>query len=304
MTGLGPARAAAARIGALASRLVLDVGGRMGPRPGERRFPGRPQPSGLELEAHTPYAPGDDLRHLDWNLLGRFDTLLMRRFTAERELVVHLLVDASASMSAPAGDRKYAIAGELALGLAAIALASRHAVRLVVLRGDGSARATVVHRRRPGLVAMADLLDATVPAGAIALGAMLGEYAHRHPEGGAAIVVSDFLLEADELEPGVAALRRRGYATALLRVLGRGEVDPSRVLATGELEDVETGLRHAVTLHADTLARYGELFAAHEGRLQASAVRQRAAWAGLVSDEPVDTFVTRDLVRLGLVRPR
>jgi hypothetical protein len=161
-----------------------------------------------------------------------------------------------------------------------------------------------VHRRRPGLVAIADLLDATVPAGAIALGEVLGEYAHRHPEGGAAVVISDFLLEADELEPGMAALRRRGYATTLLRVLGRGEVDPSRALATGELEDVETGIRHAVTLHADTLARYGELLAAHEERLRATAGRQRAAWAGLVSDEPIDAFVMRDLVRLGLVRPR
>ncbi len=304
MTRIGPARAAAARVGALGTRLVLDVGGRMGTRPGERRFPGRPQPSGLELEAHTPYAPGDDLRHLDWNLLGRFDALLMRRFTAEREVVVHLLVDATASMETPAADRKYAIAAELALALAAIALASHHAVRLVVLRGGAAPSSSAVHRRRPGLVAMADLLDATAPSGTLALGAALGEYSHRHPEGGAVLVISDFLVDADALEPGVAALRRRGHAIALLQVLGRGEVEPARVLASGELEDVESGTRHAVQLDPATLARYGELLAAHLERLQAVAVRQRASWASLVSDVSVDAFVTRDLVRLGLVRPR
>ncbi len=106
MAAPGPARAAAARLAGLVVRLGLHVGGRMGTRPGERRFPGRPQATGLEVESHSPYAPGDDLRHLDWNLLGRLDTLLMRRFTAEREVVVHVLGDASGSMGLPAPDRK------------------------------------------------------------------------------------------------------------------------------------------------------------------------------------------------------
>ncbi len=304
MTASGSARAAAARVTALAARLGLHVRGRMGIRPGERRFPGRPQPSGLELEAHSAYAPGDDLRHLDWNLLGRLDTLLMRRFTAEREVVVHLLVDASASMSVPAEDRKWAVAGELALALGALAIASRHAARLVVMRGDGTLRSSAVHRRRAGLVAMADLLDATHPAAALDLGDALGRYAHRHAEGGAALVVSDFLLEPERLEPGVAALRRRGYAVYLLQVLGRGEIEPARVLGSGELRDVESGDTHAVALTADVLARYGELLAAHRAALGALAIRQRATWASFVSDTPVDELVTGDLARLGLVRAR
>src|SRR5439155_1130393 len=87
-------------------RLTLRVRRGMGDRPGDRRFPGRPEPAGIELEAYAAYVPGDDLRHLDWNAVGRLDALLVRRFTAERELVVHLLVDASASMAVPARDGK------------------------------------------------------------------------------------------------------------------------------------------------------------------------------------------------------
>lgn len=304
MTTAGPARAAAARLGALVARLGLNVGGRMGLRPGERRFPGRPQPSGLEVEAHGVYAPGDDLRHLDWALLARLDVLLMRRFTAEREVVVHLLVDASASMAAPADDRTWPAAAELALALAAIAIASRHAVRLVVLRGDGAMRASAVHRRRAGLVALADLLDATSPAGALHLGSALGEYAHRHGEGGAALVVSDFLLEPAELEPGVAGLRSRGYAVYLLQLLGPSVIDPARALRGGELVDVESGETHAVALTPDVVARYGELLAAHRDALHGLALRQRAVFASLVSDVPVERLVTGELARMGLVRAR
>ncbi len=304
MTAPRPARAAAARLGALAARLGLHVGGRMGARPGERRFPGRPQPSGLEVEAHTAYAPGDDLRHLDWNLLGRLDTLLMRRFTAEREVVVHLLLDASGSMGAPGDDRKWAVARELVLALGAIAIASRHAARLVVLAGDGTPRASQVHRRRAGVVAMADLLDATTPCQGLELGRALGDHAHRHPDGGAALVVSDFLLEPERLEPGVAALRRRGHAVYLLQVLARGEVEPSRALGDGELVDVESGDAHALFLTPDVLARYAELLAAHQDALRAVALRQRATWTSCVSDRPVERILLDELARIGLVRMR
>jgi len=304
MTAPGPARAAAARLGALAARLGLHVGGRMGTRPGERRFPGRPQTSGLELEAHTAYAPGDDLRHLDWNLLGRFDALLMRRFTAEREVLVHVLLDASASMATPADDRKWSVASELALALAAIAISSHHAVRLVVLTGSGPPRMSDVHRRRAGIVAMADLLDTTAPRDSLDLGVALGTYAHRHPESGAAIVVSDFLLEPGRLEQGVAALRRRGYAVYLLQVLARAEREPAQAIADGELVDVESGDSHPLTLTPEVLARYAELLAAHQDALREMAVRQRATWLACASDASVERIVLDDLARLGLVRTR
>jgi uncharacterized protein (DUF58 family) len=300
----GSARAAAARLAVLASRLGLHVGGRMGARPGERRFPGRPQASGLEVEAHSAYAPGDDLRHLDWNLLGRLDALLMRRFTAEREVVVHLLLDASASMSTPAADRKWPVATELVLALAWIGIASHHAVRLVVLPGDGPPRASAVHRRRAGLVAIAELLDATTPTRALALGEALGQHAHRHPEGGAAVVVSDFLLAPDRLEPGVAALRRRGYAVTLIQVLGPSEMAPGRTLASGELVDVESAETRPIALTPDVLARYGELLAAHQDALHELALRQGAGWTAVASDRPVEEIVRQDLMQLGLVRRR
>jgi uncharacterized protein (DUF58 family) len=300
----GPARAAVARLGGVAARLGLHVRGRMGVRPGEQRFPGRPQPSGLEVEAHSAYVPGDDLRHLDWNLFGRLDTLLMRRFTAEREVVVHVLVDASASMGVPAADGKWTATAELAIVLAAIAVTSRHAARLAVLRGGGAPRTSLVHRRRAGLVAMAELLDTTTPSERLDLGQALGEYAHRHPEGGAALVLSDFLLEPAALAPGVAALRRRGYAVYLLQLLGRSEIEPARALASGELVDAESGERHGVALDAQVLARYGALLAAHQDAMRALAVRHRATWASFASDTPVLEIATRDLVRIDLVRAR
>ena len=139
-------------------RLSLRLRRGMGDRPGDRRFPGRPQAAGIEIEAHSAYVPGDDLRHLDWNAVGRLDTLLVRRFTAEREVVVHLLVDASASMAVPARDGKLALARELALALAYVALGANDAVRIAVLPGDGATRVSPLLRQRGSLGRAAALL--------------------------------------------------------------------------------------------------------------------------------------------------
>ena len=185
----------------------------MGARPGERRFPGRPQPCGLEVEAHSAYAPGDDLRHLDWNLFGRLDTLLMRRFTAEREVVVHLLVDASASMGVPAADGKWTATAELApsrsprsrsraatpRGSRCCAAAARRGPRRCIAGARDSSRwpsCSTPPRRRSGSTSARR--SASTPTGIA--------------EGGAALVLSDFLLEPSRARAGRAALRRRGYA--------------------------------------------------------------------------------------------
>ena len=63
---------------------------------GERRA--RAAGSSIEFRDHRAYSPGDDLRHLDWNLLARLDRLYLKRFHDQQDVTLHLVVDASASM--------------------------------------------------------------------------------------------------------------------------------------------------------------------------------------------------------------
>jgi len=283
--------------------LALHVRRGMGDRPGERRFPGRPQASGIEVESHVAYAPGDDLRHLDWNALGRLDTLLVRRFTAEREVVVHLLLDASASMGVPAPDRKLAVACDLALALGYLALVANDAVRLTVLADDGLTTSPVLRQRR-SVARLGTLLDAVRARGAVALGAALARHAREHAAPGVAIVISDLMLEPPALEEGLLALRARRYEVLLLHVLGRGEVEPERHFGAGILADVESGATHPVALTRATLARYRDLLGIHLDAVAAVAARSEAVYARLPSDGSVRDFVAIDLPRLGVVRRR
>jgi len=290
------------RAAALYSRLALHVRRGMGTRIGERRFPGRPQAAGIELEAYRPYTPGDDLRHLDWNALGRLDVLLTRRYVAEREVLFHLLVDCSASMGVPVGDGKLAAGCELATALAWVALGSNDAVRATLLRGDREPVVSPVHRRRASVVGVGELLASATAAGALDLGAALEVHARRHPAPGAALVISDFMMDPARLERGVLALRARRWEVVLLQVVGARELEPD--FSGGVLKDVESGATHPVALTAAIRRRYQALLVDHLAALGAVAERTRAVYARLVAGARVDEFVAGELGRLGLVRRR
>lgn len=60
--------------------------------------------SSAEFSDFREYAPGDDIRRLDWNAYARFDRLFMKLFMEEQESAVTVLVDGSASMQAKRED--------------------------------------------------------------------------------------------------------------------------------------------------------------------------------------------------------
>ena len=273
----------------------------MGVRIGERRVPGRPQPSGIEVETYAAYVAGDDLRHLDWNALARLDVALVRRFVAEREAEFHLLLDLSASMDAPARDGKLAAARELALALASIAIGANDAVRLALLPG-GEAPVVSGPLRRGAMRDVATALAAASARGPGDLGAALEAHARRCPRPAVALVISDFLVEPSALARGVGALRARGWDVALLQVLGRSELAPPAGEAL--LVDAESGATHPVRTTPSVRDAYAAALARHLTALADLAASTQSLYARMAADEPIAGFVTGPLAAAGLVHRR
>src|SRR5262245_25724426 len=75
----------------LKARQLVDgfvTGGHRGPRRG----------AAAEFAEHRPYAPGDDLRDLDWKVFGKHDRFYLRQREQDTNFTCHLLLDASPSM--------------------------------------------------------------------------------------------------------------------------------------------------------------------------------------------------------------
>jgi len=107
--------------------------------------------NGLDFEESLPYVPGDDVRHFDWNALARTGEPFVKHFREERNRLLLIALDDSASMHFPARTRSKAAQAALCATLLAAA-ASRVGDRVGFLRfaGDGLTRVEV--RRSPGQV--------------------------------------------------------------------------------------------------------------------------------------------------------
>ncbi len=242
-------------------RLSMDVrpappraahGVHLSPRPG----------SSLEFRDYQPYAPGDDLRRVDWSVYGRTRHLFVRRFERPTAVPVFVLVDASRSMTLETPSR-FATAARIGAAVAAAAVAGHNPLRVVVADGLAAAAPRAVSGRRGLVRVMADLAADRIPAGpgpAAALRALLPALAAQGR--GVLVVVSDF-FEEEGVDALVDALGRTPQRLVLLRVTQPWDADPALAGDDVELEDCETAGRLHVSPDAGVLARYRSAYRAY-----------------------------------------
>jgi len=95
----------------------------------ESAFRGR----GMEFEEVREYQPGDDVRTIDWNVTARMGRPFVKLFREERELIVMLLVDISASgQFGTVKKLKKEVAAEVAALLAYTAIRNNDKVGLIL----------------------------------------------------------------------------------------------------------------------------------------------------------------------------
>ena len=201
---------------------------------------------GMEFDEVREYAPGDEVRTIDWNVTARMGKPFVKRYVEERELTVMLAFDASASgLFGTAGRRKRELAAELGAVLAFSAITNNDKVGLLAFTDQVELHIPPRRGRRHVLRLVRELL-AFEPRGrrtdiAPAL-AQLNRTLKRHA---IVFLISDFLLPYEQPEA------IRDYERMLLVTNRRHDVvalcitDPLEVSwpRTGlvALADAETG---------------------------------------------------------------
>src|SRR6266540_6689296 len=106
----------------------------------------------VEFAEHKEYAPGDDVRRIDWKAYGKFDKYYVKHFEQETNLRAWLVVDASGSMGyrgRPDALSKLEVASALAASLAYLLFRQQDAAGLVLVgdevRGAIPPRASASH---------------------------------------------------------------------------------------------------------------------------------------------------------------
>ncbi len=240
--------------------------------------------AGAELAAIRPYQPGDDVRHIDWNVTARLREPHVRVHVGERALTAWLVLDTSPSMAfGTVQRRKLDVAEGVALAVGHVA--TRRGNRLGVMAfGDADApRVLRPQQGRLGLLALLAQLraaDAAAhpegtpgdhPAGLTDVAGRLTGLARAR---GLVVIVSDFRGPRD-WEPHLRTLRARHGVLAI-------EIRDPRELELPAMGDVwftdpETGRQLVVNTSRRKVRKRFKEAAAAEREEVAAALRRAGA---------------------------
>ena len=251
----------------------------------------------VEFTEHREYAPGDNLRYVDWNVFGKTDKVYLKQFEAETNLVCYLLVDVSESMSYQGKDSpmsKLEYAHCLAAALGTIVLRQRDSVSLATI--DEQVRELVRESNSPSHARqLVEVMQQAKATNKSALGAVLHEFSQRVRRRGIVVLLSDLLGDVDSLISGLKHLRYQRHEFMVLQLLDPKELDfPFRRVtlfrgleALPEILTEPRGVRRA----------YLEELEAFLDRIQLGCRSLQVEYELLRTDQPFDEALRRILTR-------
>jgi len=179
----------------------------------------------VEFAQHREYAAGDDLRHLDYKVLGRTDRYYIKQYEQETNFVAHVLLDGSESMQyGSAGTTKFEYARQMAATLAYLILLQRDAVALSVF--DTAARSR--QPRTDNLGRLQDILVALAafePVEQTDIARMLHDLASELKRKGIVILISDLFDDEERILKGIQHLAFGGHEILVFHVMDHAEID-------------------------------------------------------------------------------
>lgn len=173
----------------------------------------------IEFAQHREYAPGDDIRHLDWKVLGRSDRYCIKQYEQETNYIAHILVDGSESMKYGSGSiTKFEYAKTMAACFAYLVLIQRDAVAVGLFD-------TIVRNYFPrtdnisSVHNIISILSEFEPSEQTGVGTVLHDMGLLVKKKGIFILISDFFDDVDAVLSGIQHLRFNGSEVIVFHTL-------------------------------------------------------------------------------------
>jgi len=246
--------------------------------------------SSLEFRDHRDYQPGDDLRHIDWNVYARTDQLTLKLYREEVTPHLDILLDTSRSMTLE-GTAK----GPATLALAAFfaTAASNAGFSHAAWQLGGDIRPIGNSSAAP--LSWEDIAfeHRGPPTGVAKVGAAW------KPRG-VRVLLSDLLWEGDPLAT-LRPLAERGSVTLVLQVLADVDARPPEGTSL-RLVDAETDLVREIHIDALVARHYREALARHQENWHSACRQVGALFATVIAEEVSSDWNMDELVATGVLK--
>lgn len=280
------------RLGLIAKRIAATSA-----TAGQRRS--RRLGDGLEFADHRAYAPGDDIRFLDWPYYARMERLLLRLFHEHSEGAVTIMLDCSASMGL--GEVvKFDYARRTAAALAYVAMCSLDRVRLLPF-AEGLTEGMRTGRNRRQILSVLEFLQGLTAAGPTGLAGVVEEYARRYGETGTVFLVSDLLDCQDDISAALALLRQRKDQVIVIHLIDRRDSDP-RLAGPTQLASIETPQRMDLQLTEAIVANYAQKWEQFVRGVERTCLTRAASYVQAPTSAPFERLVLQTLQKAGVLQ--
>lgn len=215
-----------ARVASIDLRARLIVEGLMS---GMHRSPY--QGASVEFAQHRPYVAGDDIRRVDWKVLGKTDRVYLKQYLEETNLQLILVVDASESMGygsvkgeGGATWTKYDHATATAAALAYMAIQQSDSVGLAIF--DQSLSRYFKPSNSPGQwKTVVNELQQVPRWNKTNTGRILGQIAEKLTHRSLIVLLSDFFDDLDNIKKGLRHLRYKKHELMAFQILDPTEIE-------------------------------------------------------------------------------
>ena len=257
--------------------------------------------TGIDFLDLREYEPGDDLRHIDWNVTARMDTPYVRQYVEDRDVTAWLLLDRTASMGfGPVERQKSLVLAEVATTLAHVLTRGGNRVGAILFDGATAQPIPPGHGRNQVLRIARSLLEdqEAVQQQGTDLSVLLRAAHGLARRRSLVVIVSDF-ISAPGWERPLALLARRHDVVAIQVVDPRESDLPS--VGMVYVEDAETGEQIFVdTSDPAFRARLATVAQERQDDLRAAARRAGTELHTVRTDEDL----VRALARISELRRR
>ena len=239
-----------------------------------------------EFAEYRAYTPGDDLRHVDWNVFARTERAYLKRYRGETNSQLTLMLDTSASMGYTSHKiTKLDYARFLAVSLAYLANQQRDAAGVIIF--DDNVRNYVPPSTRQGqFMRVAHAVEKAELGRHTNFAQPFIHFQQFLRRRGIVVVISDLYEQPDEVIRAVAPLRFRGNDLVLFHILDPQELRP-KLKEPMLLVDMETDDALEVSPEY-TRDEYAPKIDAHIDALSKKAAAGGIDYFLLQTDRPLD----------------
>lgn len=254
--------------------------------------------SSIEFADYRSYAPGDDIRQVDWNAYARHEKLFLKTFMDEQEVQISIYIDCSKSMDF-GNPTKFDTAVKIAGALGYSSLYNLDKVSIYSFDNKINSLLPSLMGKGKGVQLFNFLKSINIEGeGDINSALTSGKAINRKP--GISIILSDFLF-ADGYEKGISFIQSAKQEVVLIQLLTSEEKDP---YIDGDLRliDSENSSTKDISVSPIVLKEYNKTLTNYQKNLSDFARKRGISFISIGPEMNIEDIIFNVIKKSGLIR--